>query len=298
MSSRRLHAAVADGDVNLVAQLLDRGANINQLSDDGWTPLLVAILMEGELPLRLLDIVDIRLELVTLLLDRGADVDAPDRSGETALHHLCRCIPCDFPYVESVLELLLDRGAAIDAPQTQYIPQLHIHLHECTALVTACKWDHVAIVRLLLERGADVHLRSGGPTPTREAYIYQHLATFRVLLEYGARLGDAHVGKLCPGLADENVALTAFIKSAQCVQRPVLPRATRLLTTWTLRIRLHVVGPRAENVGSARHRILGCRNLARHLVSFLSGPPPPPPHGASGLRGRLPKLAGFACVLQ
>lgn len=276
--NRKLHAAVAGGDVNLVAQLLDRGADINQMSNKGWTPLHTAIFSGFG---GLLDIVDIRLEVVTLLLDRGADVDAPDRSGETALHRLCRCSPRDFPYVASVLELLLDRGAAIDA----------------SALVAACRCDLPATVRLLLDRGADVHLPSG-PTPIRMAYCYQHLATFRVLLEYGARLGDAHVGALCPGFAEENMALTALIKSAQGVQRSALPRAARLLTSWTLRIRLHVVGPRAENVGSARHRILGCRNLARHLVSFLSGPPPPRPRGASGIRGRLANPAGFACVLQ
>ena len=87
-ANRKLHAAVADGDVNSAAHALDCGANINQMDEYGCTPLLAAIFLEGELPLRLLDIVDIRLELVTLLLDRGADVNAPDPEGETPLHNL------------------------------------------------------------------------------------------------------------------------------------------------------------------------------------------------------------------
>ena len=297
-ANRKLHAAVADGDVNSAAHALDCGANINQMDEYGCTPLLAAIFLEGELPLRLLDIVDIRLELVTLLLDRGADVNAPDPEGETPLHNLSRCNPYDLPYLASVLELLLDRGAAIDAQ----VVDGNRFINGYTPLRMACLGDRdrrVATVQLLLDRGADVNDRRGGhyrTTPISHAYFHQNFATVRVLLEYGARLDDIADGKFARGTHDENLAMTAFLKTAR--QRPVLPRARRLLTTWTLRIRLHVVGPRAENVGSARHRILGCRNLARHLVSFLSGPPPPPPHGASGLRGRLPKLAGFACVLQ
>jgi len=52
-------------------------------------------------------------------------------------------------------------------------------------------------------------------------------------------------------------------------------RRANLLAPRMLRIRLHVVGPRADDAGSARRRVFDCRPLARHLVEFLSGPLPP-----------------------
>jgi hypothetical protein len=52
-------------------------------------------------------------------------------------------------------------------------------------------------------------------------------------------------------------------------------RRANLLAPRMLRIRLHVVGPRADHAGSARRRVFDCRPLARHLVEFLSGPLPP-----------------------
>ena len=47
------------------------------------------------------------------------------------------------------------------------------------------------------------------------------------------------------------------------------PPEKRRLAHWISRIHLHVVGPRGDHQGSARHRLLNCRHLARHLVSFL-----------------------------
>ena len=47
------------------------------------------------------------------------------------------------------------------------------------------------------------------------------------------------------------------------------PPEKRRLAHWINRIHLHVVGPRGDHQGSARHRLLNCRHLARHLVSFL-----------------------------
>jgi len=66
-----LHAIV-NGDVPLVARLLQQGADVNAATRDGWTPLMKACLWE-------------RAELVALLLDHGASIDAQTVDGWSAL---------------------------------------------------------------------------------------------------------------------------------------------------------------------------------------------------------------------
>ena len=69
-----------------------------------------------------------------------------------------------------------------------------------------------------------------------------------------------------------------YAKVIQCLQnKPAIkalldaaaPPEKRRLAHWINRIHLHAVGPRGDHQGSARHRLLNCRHLARHLVSFL-----------------------------
>jgi ankyrin repeat protein len=65
--------AVAEGDVDAVARLIDGGASPNAATESGWSALSVAI--ESD-----------HVEVVTLLVLRGADVNART-AGWTALHH-------------------------------------------------------------------------------------------------------------------------------------------------------------------------------------------------------------------
>ena len=68
-----LHLASAlHDDPEVVALLLDRGADIKAKKDDGWTPLHLAA-WSNDNP-----------EVVALLLDRGADIEAKDDWGSTA----------------------------------------------------------------------------------------------------------------------------------------------------------------------------------------------------------------------
>ena len=72
VGAQPLHFAAADGDIESVKLLLDRGAKINAATQDGWTALHFACLRGDE-------------GLVQLLLDRGADLNMTTKSGMSAL---------------------------------------------------------------------------------------------------------------------------------------------------------------------------------------------------------------------
>ncbi|KAH0606304.1 uncharacterized protein H6S33_003965 [Morchella sextelata] len=119
-----LMAAALSNHLDTVRALLDNGANINENSgrfnDDGTALHLVA--RDGSV------------EMVTLLLDYGADVNVREARGATPLHWAVDTggQGCEGAYEpllgygagsntvrESVVELLLDRGAQIDTDREQ-----------------------------------------------------------------------------------------------------------------------------------------------------------------------------------
>ena len=92
-----------------------------------------------------------QLEAGQLLLDRGAQIDARDKLGNTALIlAACECAQATMPSTYETVQLLLDRGANVNARN-----------HEGkTALIDAAGgFGGNAIVRLLLDRGADAKLK-------------------------------------------------------------------------------------------------------------------------------------------
>ena len=89
--------------------------------------------------------------LISLLLDRGAEIDSFGKYGRTPLHRAAE------ENVESVVAVLIDRGADVMAlaKDTGYTP-LHF----------AANHEHIGVLRLLLDRGADPTAANGqGTTP-------------------------------------------------------------------------------------------------------------------------------------
>jgi ankyrin repeat protein len=153
-------AALA-GHADVVAALLDAGAESN-LADSiaAETPLMSAVRNGSEAAIR-------------CLLDAGAEVDRPDRSGWTALLQAARS-----GHVVS-LQLLLDAVADID----------HKGRFGVSALSLASYFGHTEAVRLLLDRGAEVDIRTDdGETPLMEATKEAHHEVMRLLIERGADL--------------------------------------------------------------------------------------------------------------
>lgn len=145
---RPLHVAAASQVAipEIVDVLLAAGADVQaRCSCDGflgggWTPLLLAAYRGNT-------------AIVGRLLDRGADIQAANGDGRTALW-----FAADDDYPE-IARLLVTKGARVDEPD-------HLGI---TPLMAAASGDHVDIAKLLLAAGARVALtdRRG-----RTAYDY------------------------------------------------------------------------------------------------------------------------------
>jgi len=114
-----------------VELFLTKGADVNSKDKDGRTPWhLAAQSAEGD--------------VVKLLLDKGAKIDAKDdESGFTALHHAARFGN------KNAAELLIARGADVNAKDKQ----------GHTPLYVAVNHDH-KVAELLMNKGADSDIRT------------------------------------------------------------------------------------------------------------------------------------------
>ena len=127
-----LHWAVRADDQELMRLLLRAGADARRANRYGVTPLQLAA-------------VNGSVTAATALLEAGADPNAVLPEGESILMTAARTGE------PALLALLLDRGADLKAREQWYGE---------TALIWAVAENHADAARVLLERGADVNLRS------------------------------------------------------------------------------------------------------------------------------------------
>ena len=135
--------AADTGDIRLVRELLDRGAEINSASpDSGRTALQAAATLQPA-----------NMAMVQLLLERGAGVNAPGQitvlQAATAYGHFQLAL------------LFLEAGADINAQSREQPWSSDFR----TALETAAGYGRLDILYLLLKAGADMHL------PIEERYL-------------------------------------------------------------------------------------------------------------------------------
>ena len=143
-------------------------------------------------------------DVVRLLLDRGAAIDKKNRQGDTPLHKACL-----YNRV-FVATILLDRGAAIDEKSDNGGTPLHKACHQndveiaalliqrnCaidarnvvgyTPLHLACHLGNLEVATHLLDRGAAIEERSGkGNTPLHTVCLQNRVAIAVLLLFRGA----------------------------------------------------------------------------------------------------------------
>jgi ankyrin repeat protein len=121
--------------------------------------------------------------VVKLLLERGANTEARDGLGFTALNAAaCLCAVIDMPDTLDIVRLLLERGANIETKDDQ----------GDTPLMRASGWGRTEIVKLLLERRANIEGKNNdGNTAlsiSAEGGVMPTTDTVRVLLDRGSEI--------------------------------------------------------------------------------------------------------------
>ena len=148
--------AAQDNDTNRIDSILkSRIVNINARSYHGYTALMWASEYGN-------------LEAAKLLIENGADVNAKDKYGDTAL--------IEAGHLE-VVKLLIENGADVNAKNED----------GKTALMRASREGHLEVVKYLIENGADVNAKSNnGWTALMRASYNGHLEVVKYLIENGA----------------------------------------------------------------------------------------------------------------
>jgi ankyrin repeat protein len=179
MTAQRLGRLIAAGDVDGVRTAVEASSgllarSVERAGQGGWTPLHIAV-AEGQA------------DIVRLLVGAGADLTARTEHHRTPLHVALESCP-------DLVPLLLELGATLDAPSAAYlddVDRLTAHLDEGARLrdddsgVDLLSWAALggaaSAAELLLQRGADanggaLHAAASGSRP----------ALVRLLLDAGA----------------------------------------------------------------------------------------------------------------
>jgi len=162
-----LHLSSYMGIVNIVRLLLtdnEFGQNPNQKDDFDRAPLAWAAR-------------NCHIDVMTLLLQHGAYIDARDQNGSTALAYAIA--QPEHECARKTSRFLIDLGAYVNS-QDEF---------GSTPLSKACWIGHLGIAELLLQRGAHVNLRDGnGRSPLWQASRAGHSALVKLLIRRGADL--------------------------------------------------------------------------------------------------------------
>jgi ankyrin repeat protein len=155
--------AVRSNDLDTVRVLLEAGADVNQVTGYGWSPLLVAAQNRYY-------------KLGAFLIERGANPNLPNRGGWTPLYLATdnRNIENgDYPVRRGDMDhldfirLLLDKGADVNARMRDSTETRTVFTNQwldengATAFLRASQSGDLVLMKLLLSRGADPKVSTG-----------------------------------------------------------------------------------------------------------------------------------------
>lgn len=161
-----MEAAAAGGHLAIVAELIKHGADVNSRSANvrRITPLHIAAIWGNK-------------EVVELLLEKGANVNAVGKANQTALMQVIE--RGNMEESLAIIELLL-----------QYETNINItDVNDNNALMTAAKRGFLPVMQILLDAGANVHAKNkhGQNAATLAAMAY-NVKAVKLLRRYGASM--------------------------------------------------------------------------------------------------------------
>ncbi|KAK6212805.1 putative ankyrin-repeat protein [Pestalotiopsis sp. IQ-011] len=193
-------SAVRRGNIDIYEFLIEQGANVDDVNNNGAMPLHAAVqsgnfemtntLLEanadssGKAPLNeLLSLFQAaegsQLEIVKLLLEAGAVANAPERNGETALHTAAE------HNLVHMAKLLINAGGDPNARWSSRTKS--IYLGGDTPLHSAARQGNMDMANLLLEAGASVNTPDdNGDTPLHKVGNFRKVDMTKLLLKAGA----------------------------------------------------------------------------------------------------------------
>ena len=139
-----LREATIDGDADSARTLVEAGVNVNAKAAGGESIPVAAIIYQDD-P-----------EIVQILVDAGADVNAWDNIGRPVLWEAIS--PYDWgPDAKETLQILVNAGADVNATDADGLPELAEAIRPGNILT-----DYPEIVRVLVDAGADVNIDAHG----------------------------------------------------------------------------------------------------------------------------------------
>jgi ankyrin repeat protein len=236
------------GDAAKVRLLLFKGANADARSSLGRTPLMIAAAYDGAT------------EAAHLLIEKGADVNARDKSGNSVLEQAASSNNVE------VARLLIARGAQVNnVDEGGYTPLLN----------AAGNGDRsAAMVKLLLEHGAQVNVRTGETaeivknsplllghlTPLHEAVGQGNYETVEALLKAGADVNAKDVRNATPlvfavATDNPNPRVVQLLLAKGAAREPALEWARRYQDPAILPLLgLSPAKPEASSIALPSHR--------------------------------------------
>ncbi len=164
----RFAIAIERGDLDSVKALVEGGAKADTLIDYGEhkiTPLMKAC-WEGQA------------EIARYLLDSGANVNAADETGQTALFSAVTQGKVD------LVKMLIERGAKVNIKDAR----------QFSPITLAAAMGNAAMVEALAGAGADLNVEAYGLTPLMFAVSSKKPEMARLLVKLGAPVNYASKG--------------------------------------------------------------------------------------------------------
>lgn len=170
-----LIAAAKSGDLEKVKQLINSGAKINAVDNDGNTPLFWAVWHN-------------RAPIVEFLLANRPNVNKSGDKGQSPLY--LATFNDNIPIMTMLLNYKgtdkswnpMGQNKDVDINKTTGMMN-----GNKTALYIACSEGLIEPVKLLIERGADINKTSGSYSPMYIAYLQKHIPIVELLQQKGAK---------------------------------------------------------------------------------------------------------------